>query len=178
MLDIGTGLGWNLAATLEARDALRLRPLPKLELVTLETSRSVLEASFELQRAIPQGESLGTIHSALRRSLESEGPGPVSVVPGVELRLYLGDARASVLELAESPGFDAFYLDPFSPRREPGLWTEAFLSRLARIVAPGARLHARALRKEEVAAALEVTHGHPARTHDSQRGIEGGAAGR
>ena len=140
MLDIGTGLGWNLAATLEARDALRLRPLPKLELVTLETSRSVLEASFELQRAIPQGESLGTIHSALRRSLESEGPGPVSVVPGVELRLYLGDARASVLELAESPGFDAFYLDPFSPRREPGLWTEAFLSRLARIAAPGARL--------------------------------------
>jgi tRNA 5-methylaminomethyl-2-thiouridine biosynthesis bifunctional protein len=140
VLDIGTGLGWNLAATLEARASSELEPKPQLELVTLETSRSVLEAAFELQRAIPQGESLAVIHAALERSLVSGESLPVPVVPGVALSLYLGDARESVLQLADSPGFDAFFLDPFSPRREPGLWAPEFLNQLGRVAAPGARL--------------------------------------
>ena len=72
ILDIGTGVGWNLAATLEARLALELETLPRMELVTLEVSRSVLESSFALARDEPQGESLAWVHTALVSALALE----------------------------------------------------------------------------------------------------------
>lgn len=140
VLDIGTGLGWNLAATLEARQESRLTPLPALELVTLEVSREVLEASFALHEAIPQGPSLGAVHAALKICLKAARGTQVSVVSGVSLSLYLGAAEEVIPTLKGLPPFDVFYLDPFSPRREPGLWTPAFLQGLAALAAPEARL--------------------------------------
>ena len=59
------------------------------------------------------------------------------LLPCCTLRLHIGDATTLKLQ----PGhFDAIYLDAFSPRKNPALWTPAFLTRLFEATAPGGRL--------------------------------------
>lgn len=69
---------------------------------------------------------------------DSAGLGRASAPsPGAELELVIGDA------LSFDPGrrrFDAVYLDPFSPKANPAMWTGEFLTRLARALSPGGRL--------------------------------------
>jgi len=55
----------------------------------------------------------------------------------VELELLITDARGY---LAAAEQFDAIYLDPFSPKANPELWTEPFLAPLAAALKPGGRL--------------------------------------
>lgn len=136
ILDVGTGVGWNLAATLEARAV--EGSAPALELVTLESSAEVLRAGAELERAHGQGEAMARVQDALERARDGAW---VDVQPGVRLRLFQGDARDAATQLAEEgEAFDAFYLDAFSPRVEGELWQEDFLSALRTLAAPGARL--------------------------------------
>jgi len=56
----------------------------------------------------------------------------------VRLELTVGEAREAVAGLAG--GFDAVYLDPFSPRANPDAWEEGFLARLVGALGPGGRL--------------------------------------
>lgn len=132
LLDVGTGLGLNLAAALaelEPRgDALRA--------LSLELDPSVIEAGLALYereeaRAGPWERWHAPVRDALRAALGSPG---VVVPLGArgQLELRLGDARAT-LEHGPSvgPEFDAVFLDPFSPSRAPELWSEPFLARIA-----------------------------------------------
>ena len=48
--------------------------------------------------------------------------------------------EGSVRGTSAEPLFDAVFLDPFSPSREPDLWQEPFLAAIADRMAPGARL--------------------------------------
>jgi len=41
------------------------------------------------------------------------------------------EVRTPLAELAGGERFDAVFLDPFSPRQEPDLWQQAFLSAIA-----------------------------------------------
>src|SRR3989338_3656979 len=47
---------------------------------------------------------------------------------GVDLQLHLGDARETILEIKDKA--DAVFLDPFSPPKNPELWTEEFFSNI------------------------------------------------
>ena len=60
----------------------------------------------------------------------------------VELRLLFGDAAALLpaLTLAPDEAVDAFFLDGFSPARNPDLWSPALCRALARLAKPGATL--------------------------------------
>ena len=60
----------------------------------------------------------------------------------VELRLLFGDAAALLpaLTLAPDEAVDAFFLDGFSPARNPDLWSPALCHALARLAKPGATL--------------------------------------
>ncbi len=137
ILDIGTGLGWNLAATLQERS--KLRQPPPLDLVTLELSAEVIDAARQLQAELPQGEHFATVHEGLAEVLPWSPGSSVELEPGVSLSLWLGDARLAIESLA-GQHFDAFYLDPFSPRRDPALWSLEFFRGLAALAAPGALL--------------------------------------
>lgn len=60
-----------------------------------------------------------------------------------ELIVLLGDARKSVvraLNLGIIQNFDCFYQDPFSPKKNPTLWTKEWFELLKRIAAPDAIL--------------------------------------
>jgi tRNA U34 5-methylaminomethyl-2-thiouridine-forming methyltransferase MnmC len=139
LLDIGTGLGLNLAAALRAlgEGSARLRAL------TLERDPEVLTRGLELYeraelRAGAWERWHAPVRAALRASLERPGR-PVALASGT-LELRLGDARDTLEEATEPALFDAVFLDPFSPRRAPELWQEPFLASVARRMASGAWL--------------------------------------
>ncbi|HVS11560.1 MAG TPA: MnmC family methyltransferase [Planctomycetota bacterium] len=144
LLDVGTGLGLNLAAALEALHRTP-RSGARLAATTLELEADVLRAALRLPPGPAEQERW---HAPVRRALERAlAPGasgePVPLGEGGALgtlRLVLGDARSSLPRLAPEPPFDAVFLDPFSPRRDPALWEEAFLAEVARRMAPQAVL--------------------------------------
>ncbi len=139
LLDVGTGIGLNIAAALAA-----LAPTgARLVVDTLERDRSVLERAIEHARDLdgdpgPGADWHAIVLEALAGAADSPGE-PVELGRTGRLRLYLGDARSTLETLAESH-YHAVFLDPFSPRVEPDLWQPAFLARVARSMATGALL--------------------------------------
>ncbi len=132
LLDVGTGLGLNLAAAIEAVRGTRCR----LEIVTLELDRGVIEAAFSLEER--EHEPHGAAALALLRAALAHPDGRAQGEQ-VALQLVLGDARETIANLPKSH-FDAIFLDAFSPRVEPELWTPKFLAELAGRMAPGSLL--------------------------------------
>jgi chorismate dehydratase len=127
LLDVGTGLGLNLAAAIEALDETGAR----LEAVTLERDASVLEAGL----ALPQPPEVERWMSRVRKGIDENEAGSFA-----SIRLVLGDARETLPALDGALRFDAVFLDPFSPRVEPDLWSPGFLAEIARRMAPGSIL--------------------------------------
>ncbi len=136
VLDIGTGLGLNLAAALAAVRGTRCR----LEIVSLELDRQVIEAAFALEEreGATLASELASHWSAALALLRAALAHPDGRAEGEasSLRLVLGDARLTLPRLPAG-FFDAIFLDAFSPRVEPELWTPAFLRELASRLAPG-----------------------------------------
>ncbi|HEX6885757.1 MAG TPA: MnmC family methyltransferase [Planctomycetota bacterium] len=141
LLDVGTGLGLNLAAALEAVAGRAL----ELEVATFELEPEPIERALALyarpERAGGPWEPWhGPVRAALRAALAAPGARVELRAPdGTRhgLTLHLGDARATLPRLARMPAWDAIFLDPFSPRRAPALWEETFLAELAARLAPG-----------------------------------------
>jgi chorismate dehydratase len=136
LLDIGTGLGLDLAA---AVDALRDTGA-RLEATTLELDRGVVEAALSL-RDWP--DEVERCHEPVRRSLRAVLSGSERVqVDGTGVPLTLqalfGDARETIRRV--SGRFDAVFLDPFSPRIDGALWQTDFLRELAARMEPEAVL--------------------------------------
>lgn len=78
------------------------------------------------------GEHVATgVHRLSLRASGDEGR------PNVTLELVIGDALDY---LPAEAAFDAIYLDPFSPKVNPALWSSEFLGRLAGALAPRGRL--------------------------------------
>ena len=151
VLDVGTGLGFNLAAALEALAGTGCR----LEAVSLEVDPVVIERTLGLlcdPTGMPVTETAPDgfmrwhrpVCSALERALaepeQAQGPGvPFPDGRGV-LRLLLGDARKTLGEEPPRPVFDAVFLDPFSPGVDGALWEDGFLRDIAIRMAPGSWL--------------------------------------
>jgi len=132
LLDIGTGLGLNLAAAIEAVGATGCR----LEILSLEIDRGVLEAALALgerEPFAPWSEALALVRAALQHADGRAERGQVA------LQLVLGDARETLARQGAA-AFDAVFLDAFSPRVEPELWAPPFLREIARRMGPGSLL--------------------------------------
>jgi tRNA U34 5-methylaminomethyl-2-thiouridine-forming methyltransferase MnmC len=142
LLDVGTGLGLNLAAALEAVESAG----GALAAVTLECDPSVLTAMLAMredpEHAGPEERWHRPVREALAKALDGGEPVPASVPMGERssLRVVLGDARTTLVSLPSELLFDAVFLDPFSPSREPDLWEEPFLGAIADRMVSGARL--------------------------------------
>ena len=164
LLDVGTAVGWNIAALRVARES--HAPEVLLEVTTLEIDRGVIDAAFTTfggKDAGAHAEPLREVHAALRLALERDDAEPVPLGRGDTLRLCLGDARATLPALDPSSRFDVVFLDPFSPGVEPALWELGFLTEVAARMAPGSWLStysaATAVRAALLAAGLRVGPG-------------------
>ena len=137
IVETGFGLGLNFLATWLAwrDDAQRCRTL---HFVSLEKHPL---AAADLARVHAAWPELGTLADELRRrwpALE-EGAHALLFDGGrVRLTLHFGDALTLLPTLDVRA--DAFYLDGFSPAKNPELWSPALCGALARLAAHDATL--------------------------------------
>lgn len=125
ILDICYGLGYNSAAALDA--IWQVNPACHVTLVALERDRHIPERAvpFFARRPLPVRDAIADLAYGQRCERPSLGA-----------RLLLGDARQTVREIDADFRADAIFLDPFSPRVCPQLWTVEFLARAAARLAP------------------------------------------
>ncbi|MCE9595096.1 MAG: hypothetical protein K8S98_13000 [Planctomycetes bacterium] len=127
LLDIGTGLGLNLAAALAELDGTGAF----LDVLSLEIDPEVVRSALEL--ALEDAElarALAPVRVALRDAL-ANGGGAFSLGANGRVRVVFGDARRTLVDAVEPATFDAVFLDPFSQKVAPDLWTEEFLAAVA-----------------------------------------------
>lgn len=137
ILETGFGLGLNFLATWQAwrADPQRCR---RLHFVSFEKHPFSAADLAIAQRAWPE-------FAELAAQLQARWP---LLTPGVHrlflddrqviLTLFFGDATTQLRQLDAS--VDAFFLDGFSPAKNPELWTPELCRALSRLAAPGATL--------------------------------------
>ena len=134
LLDIGTGLGLNIAAALAEVAECGVA----LEVTTCELDSDVIAHALALGPAPGRARAW---HAQALQALEAAlaGAGDVPLGAGGRLRLLLGDARELLPAEPREP-FEAVFLDPFSHGVDAALWEEPFLREVAARMAPGALL--------------------------------------
>ena len=143
MVEVAVGTGTNTAALLQAAAGLGL----PLQWWGLEQDRQPLALALASEAFRSQWSEATLSH--LEALVRSE-------------RLLWGDARQAVRRLpaALQGGCDLVWLDAFSPRRCPQLWSLEFLAQLAALLKPEGRLitysSAAAVRAALVAAGLQL----------------------
>jgi tRNA 5-methylaminomethyl-2-thiouridine biosynthesis bifunctional protein len=137
IVETGFGLGVNFLAAWEAWRADAARPR-RLHFVSVEGRPFTRE---DLAAALAPFAELET----LARALTVAWPPPLAGFHrmhfdggNVILTLLFGDVRAMLPQLVAQA--DAFFLDGFSPARNPGMWSPEVVREIARIAAPGATL--------------------------------------
>ncbi|HUQ27218.1 MAG TPA: bifunctional tRNA (5-methylaminomethyl-2-thiouridine)(34)-methyltransferase MnmD/FAD-dependent 5-carboxymethylaminomethyl-2-thiouridine(34) oxidoreductase MnmC [Usitatibacter sp.] len=137
ILETGFGLGLNFLAAWDAWRADAARPR-RLHFISLESRP--LEAK-DLSAALASFAEL----APLSRALCGAWPPPLAGFHRIHfdggnviLTLLFGDAMSVLPQVVGTA--DAFFLDGFSPAKNPGIWSPEVVRELARIAAPGATL--------------------------------------
>ena len=141
ILDVCYGLGFNTAAALET--IWQLNPDCPVELYGLELDASVPQAAIAPEIIQCWSKPVQKVLRALAAShafSEKSAGGLAGSLP-LQAELLIGDARQSILDLHQRAVVaDAIFLDPFSPRRCPQLWTVDFLELVIQCLALRGRL--------------------------------------
>ena len=128
LLDICYGLGYNSAAALEA--IWSVNPECKVELIALEISADVPRQAVEHNL-------LAQWKSPVPQLLTELGNKSFVRDEFLAADLLLGDARQTIQSLVRKDWqADAIFLDPFSPRKCPQLWTVEFIGLISKCLAP------------------------------------------
>lgn len=132
LLDVCYGLGYNSAAALEVIWA--TNPNCHVELVALELDATVPKSAIAHNLLNIWSPPIPQQLEDLATSLEVQ-------TNRLHAQLLLGDARATLGQLRQSNfQANAIFLDPFSSRRCPQLWTVEFFQHLAACCTPIGRL--------------------------------------
>lgn len=132
LLDICYGLGYNSAAALEA--IWSVNPECKVELIALEISADVP------RQAIAHN-LLSQWRSPVPALLSQLGNQSLVQDKFLTAELLLGDARQTIQSiLKKSWQANAIFLDPFSPRKCPQLWTVEFIGLVSKCLIPTGKL--------------------------------------
>ncbi|WP_428651658.1 tRNA (5-methylaminomethyl-2-thiouridine)(34)-methyltransferase MnmD [Roseibium sp.] len=144
--EFGFGTGLNFLTTLAALRA--VDPAPNLTFVSFELFPMTRE---QLKRALGAFPELGSPAADLLEIWTPEPGWNRLKIAGAELLLGVGDARRLIgdlqLESDDGPGegtaiapVDAWFLDGFSPAKNPELWDAALLKAAAELTAPDGTL--------------------------------------
>lgn len=111
ILDICFGLGYNSAAAIET--IRKINPECKIIIYALENDKEILN---RIQNLNPKLKYYNIIKDVAKNHKYKK--------ENIEINLILGDARKTIKTIKEE--FDIVFLDPFSPKKCPELWTEEF----------------------------------------------------
>lgn len=132
LLDVCYGLGYNSAAALEVIWA--NNPNCHVELMALELNLIVPKSAIAY-------DLLNIWNPPIPQQLENLATSLEVQTDRLHVQLLLGDARVTLPQVQQSNfQADAIFLDPFSSRRCPQLWTVEFFQHLANCCAPTGRL--------------------------------------
>ncbi len=112
ILDIGFGLGYNVG--------MALFKAKNLEIISLEKNKQLLDEIQDVMVPDWFKESYDKVKKCAK-NLEYKDK-------NYEIKILIGDARETIKELNEK--FDAVFLDPFSPKKNPELWTKDFFKEI------------------------------------------------
>ena len=146
ILDVCFGIGYNSAAAIE--QAFQENPACEIEIVGIEKDPGIIR---EIQKLKP----LLKFYNVIKLLVYEDRFGRV------KLELIKKDAREAVKEIKGE--FDGVFLDPFSPKKCPELWTKEFLKDIAAKMKTGSILatysYAREVRDNLAAVGFKVSDG-------------------
>ena len=122
ILDIGFGIGYNvLAAIIEFKNK---KPLTKLNIISFEKNNSHLSQMDSIHFNDQRDEYYHIVRSALKNGEYKSH--------NLNIKIIFGDARHSIKSLHKVQA-NAVFQDPFSPSKNPELWTVEFFREIYRI---------------------------------------------
>jgi tRNA U34 5-methylaminomethyl-2-thiouridine-forming methyltransferase MnmC len=123
VLDVGFGLGYNILALIEELWENKFEG--NLSVISLEKEQSLLPALRSITFNNSRNEAYSFVKQAYTNGSSRKGAMAISVL--------FGDARNTVRTLS-SDSFDAIFFDPFSPSRNPELWSVDFFEHMFRLM--------------------------------------------
>ena len=121
ILDICFGLGYNSAAAIETIKS--INPNCNIHIIGLENDKSLLTEIQSLNPKLKYYDLIKKLNTIQKNN--------------IHLKLIIGDARETIKQIQLNK-FDAVFLDPFSPKKCPELWTESFFKDIKKIMKPDA----------------------------------------
>ncbi len=125
VLDIGFGLGYNILALIDEFQKRKKKSF--LKIISLENDFSYLSLLKEISFPGKTGEIYDLIKAI------AEGTGEFND-DRLSIKIIPGDARESIKRMS-GMFFDAIFHDPFSPSKNPELWSVEFFIELFRLAA-------------------------------------------
>jgi tRNA U34 5-methylaminomethyl-2-thiouridine-forming methyltransferase MnmC len=122
ILDVCFGLGYNSAAAIDRILEHNLRA--EISIIGLEKDKKILGKIKDLQ---PMIMSYHVIKDTVENKYKYDRD-------GIKIKLLVCDALDSVKKIKNK--FDIIFLDPFSPKKNPELWTEEFFKQLRKLIKP------------------------------------------
>ncbi|MEA3515120.1 MAG: MnmC family methyltransferase [Nanoarchaeota archaeon] len=122
ILDVCFGLGYNTLAAISMSK--------NLEIVGLENDPKILEKTATIEVPERFRKDYEIIRKAAKTLEYHED--------GLKIKILVGDARQKIKEAGTN--FDAVFLDPFSPKKCPELWTKEFFDEIFKRMNKGAIL--------------------------------------
>lgn len=92
-------------------------------------------APSDMARALAPLAGLAPLAALLVGQADGLAAGATASLPGVTLRMVVGDARTTLPHWQGRA--DAWFLDGFAPARNPGIWAPELMAEVARHTAPG-----------------------------------------
>ncbi len=151
ILDVCFGLGYNSGVAIEK--ILEINPNCKINIIGLENDRDILkeistmdvpdrykEINNEISKLTKNIEKDYINYEASFRANHGSESARKDNNHNLKIHIYIGDARKTILEIAEEKIFDAVFFDPFSPKECPELWTEDFIKEVVKRTKTGAKI--------------------------------------
>lgn len=120
ILDVGFGLGYNSAAMMDK--ILEENLSCEIEIVGIEKDEKILDKIKSLQPMIKT-------YYVIKDTIENQY---YYDCEGIRIKILIGDALKGIKRVKEK--FDVILHDPFSPKKNPELWTESFFKALRKLI--------------------------------------------
>ncbi len=147
ILDFCFGLGYNSIAATKGHK--------NLSIIGLENDIEIIKAIKNLSVTL----EIEKEFSAFRNLAEKQ---EITDENNNTVKLILGDAIHAIDQLPED-FFDRVFFDPFSPKKQPEMWTKEIFQKVFAVMKPGAKLStyscAKSVRKNLIAASFNVLDG-------------------
>jgi len=118
ILDVCFGIGYN--SLIAIHEALKVNPKCKITIVGLENDQAVFEQILKMKFDKKYKKEYSLIQKAVKKELKGQ----------ISIKLIEGDARITINDVKGL--FDAVFLDPFTPKINPDMWSEKFISDISK----------------------------------------------